>query len=80
MVQGGLLTTHPRSVHGDGGASGGESSLRQGAGAASPDSADLEMAVAAEQRRDQEKGLAPEGSSTGAKYRRKGAARGPPGA
>ena len=32
MVQGGLLTAHPGSDHGDGGAPGGDSSLRQGAG------------------------------------------------
>ena len=32
MVQRGLLTAHPGSDHGDGGAPGGDSSLRQGAG------------------------------------------------
>ena len=64
MVQSGLLTAHPGSVHGDGEAPGGESSLRQGAGTASPRSLDLEMA-AAEQRRDQEKGLSFEGFRTG---------------
>src|SRR3954467_4932027 len=42
MVQGGLLTAHPGSVHGDGKALGGESSLRQGAGTASPGCPDLE--------------------------------------
>ena len=57
MVQGGLLTAHPGGVHGDGEAPGGESSLRQGAGTASPGGPDLETAVAAEQRRDREKGL-----------------------
>ena len=31
MVQGGLLTAHPGGDHGDGEASGGQSSLRQGA-------------------------------------------------
>ena len=61
MVQGGLLMTHPGSVHGDGEAPGGESSLRQGAGTASPGSPDLETAAAAEQRGDQEKGLYPQG-------------------
>ena len=57
MVQGGLLTAHPRSVHVDGEALGGESSLLQGAGAMSPGSPDLETVVVAEQRRDREKGL-----------------------
>ena len=37
MVQGGLLTTHPGSVHGGGEAPGGGSPLRQGAGKSSPD-------------------------------------------
>ena len=57
MVQRGLLTGHPGSVHGDGKAPGGESSLRQGAGTASPGSPDLETAAAAEQRRDWTKGF-----------------------
>ena len=61
MVQGGLLTSHPGSFHGDGEAPGGESSLRQGAGTASPGSPDHETVAAAEYRRDREKGLAPEG-------------------
>ena len=60
MFQGGLLTTHLGSVHGDGEAPGGESSLQQGAGTASPSSPDPETAAAAEQGRDREKGLAPE--------------------
>ena len=55
MVQGGLLTAHPGGVHGDGGSSGGGSSFRQGIGAASPGSPDLEMAAAAVQRGDREK-------------------------
>ena len=50
--------THPGGIHGDRGAPGGESSLRQGAGTASPGSPDFETAAAAEQRRDREKGLA----------------------
>src|SRR3954469_20882165 len=50
MVQGELLTAHPRGVHGDGWSPGGGSSFRQGAGAASPGSPDLETAVAAIQR------------------------------
>ena len=44
-------------VHGDGEAPGGDSSLLQGTGTASPGSPDLETATAAEQRRDREKGL-----------------------
>jgi len=55
MVQGRLLTAHPGGVHGDGGAPGGDSSLRQGAGTASPGSPDLEMAAVAVQRDDWEK-------------------------
>ena len=55
MVQGGLFTSHPGGVHGDGGALGGGSSFRQGAGAASPGSPDLETAAAAVQRGDREK-------------------------
>ena len=55
MVQGGLLTAHPGGVHGDGWSPGGGSSFRQGAGAASPGSPDLETAAAAVQRRDRGK-------------------------
>ena len=61
MVQGRLLTAHLGGVHGDGGAPRGESSLQQGPGITSPGSPDLEMAAAVEQRRDLEKGLAPQG-------------------
>ena len=50
MVQGGLLTAHPRSVHGGGEAPGGDPSLRQGAGKGSSDALDLGSATAAEQR------------------------------
>ena len=49
MVQGGLITAHPGGVHCDGWSPGGGSSFRQGAGATSPGSPDLEM-VAAVQR------------------------------
>ena len=55
MVKGGLLTAHPRGVHGDGGAPGGGSSFRQGAGAASPGCPNLETASAAVQRGYREK-------------------------
>ena len=55
MLQGRLLTAHPGGVHGDGGAPGGDSSFRQGAGAASPGSPDLEMAAAPVHRGDREK-------------------------
>ena len=47
MVQGGLLTAHPGGIHGYGWSPGGGSSFRQGAGAASPGSPDLETAAAA---------------------------------
>src|SRR4051794_1377678 len=55
MVQGGLLTAHPGGVHGDGGSPKGGVSFRQGVGAASPGSPDLETAAAAEQRGFREK-------------------------
>ena len=61
MVQGRLLTAHPGGIHGDGGAPGGESSLRQGAGTSSLGSPDLETAAVAEQRRDNDKGLSFQG-------------------
>ena len=54
MVQGELLTAHPGGVHGDGWSPGGGSSFRQGAGAASPGSPDLETAAAAVQRGERE--------------------------
>src|SRR4051812_32121015 len=76
MVQGRLLTAHPGGVHGYGGAPRGESSLRQGAETASPGSLDLETVAAAEQRRDWKRGSLSRVSSTGGKYRRKGASRG----
>ena len=55
MVQGGLLTAHPGSVHGGGEAPGGDPFLWQGPGKKSPDAPNLGSAVAAEQRRDREK-------------------------
>src|SRR3954468_701681 len=79
MVQGGLLTAHPRGVHGDGGAPGGDSSLRQGAGTASPGSPDLETAAAG-QRGDQEKYLYIQGFLDGGNIYGRGAARWAPGA
>ena len=54
MIQGGLLTTHPGGVHGGEWTPRGDPSLRQGAGAASPGSPDLETAAAVEQRGEQE--------------------------
>src|SRR3954462_8217892 len=77
MVQGGLLTAHPGSVHGYGWSPGGGVSLRQGAGAASPGSPDLETAAAAEQRRDWKRCSLPRGSSTGGKYRQPWGHQGP---
>ena len=66
MVQGGLLTAHTGGVHGYGWSPGGGYSFRQGAGAASPGSPDLETAAAAVQRGVREKetdirGFHPEG-------------------
>ena len=87
MVQGGLLTTHPGSVHGGGEAPGGGSPLRQGAGKSSPDAPDLGSAAAAEQRRDREKGFCPRGFrderdiyAKGGSQRRSRGPRHPPGA
>ena len=80
MVQGGLLTTHPRSVHGGGEAPGGDPPLRQGAGKSSPGAPDLGSAAAAEQRRDCEKGFRPEGFGTRGIYMRRGVTRGGEGA
>src|SRR3954469_25067166 len=72
MVQGGLLTAHPGGVHGYGWSPGGGSSSRQGAGATSPGSLDLETAVAAIQRRVREKRSILAVSTPRAKYRRRG--------
>src|SRR3954464_10309183 len=72
MVQGGLLTAHTGSVHGNGEAPGGESSLRQGAGTGSPGSPDLETAVAAEQRGVAKKDSAPRVFGVRTKYSPKG--------
>ena len=57
MVQGGLLTVHPGSIHVGGEAPGGGSSLRQGARRRSSGAPDLGSAAAAEQKRDSEKGF-----------------------
>src|ERR1041385_8687979 len=57
MVQGGLLTVHPGSIHGGEEAPGGGSSLRQGAGKRSFGAPNLGSAAVAEQRRDREKGF-----------------------
>src|SRR3954462_1296651 len=76
MVQGGLLTVHPGSIHGGGEAPGGDSSLWQGAGKRSSGAPDLGSAAAAEQRRDREKGFCPRGFLVTGNNRRSGAARG----
>src|SRR3954468_19300401 len=76
MVQGGLLTAHPGGVHGDGWSPGGGSSFRQGARAASPGSPDLER-WRRRYREDNRNSKSILGvSSTGIKYRPKGAPRG----
>ena len=49
MVQGELLTAHPGGDHGDGEASGGQSSLRQGAETGSSGDPEIGIAVAEEQ-------------------------------
>ena len=49
MVQGGLLTARLGDNHGDGEASGGQSSLRQGAGMGSSGDPEIGIASAAEQ-------------------------------
>src|SRR4051812_8504832 len=68
MVQGRLLTAHPGGIHGDGGAPGGDSSLRQGAGTASPGSPDLETVAAKVQRGDREKDFEIRGFLRGGAY------------
>src|ERR1041385_8062225 len=80
MVQGGLLTVHPGSIHGGGGAPGGDTSLRQGVGKRSSGAPNLGSATTAEQREIAKKGSVPEGFSSQGINRRKGAARGGPGA
>ena len=49
MVQGGLLMAHPGGDHGDGEASGGQSSLRQGAGTGSSGDPEIGIVTAMEQ-------------------------------
>ena len=49
VVQVGLLTAHPGSEHGGGGASGDQTSLGQGAGTRTSGDLDLGIAAAAEQ-------------------------------
>ena len=61
MVQGGLLTAHPGGDHGDGEASGGESSLRQGAGTASPGDPEIGIALATKHWMKSHNGVAPKG-------------------
>src|SRR3954463_8534389 len=72
MVQGGLLTAHPGGVHGYGWSPEGGSSFRQGAGAASPGSPDLETAAAAVQRGVRKKEIDIGVSTPRGKYRRRG--------
>src|SRR3954464_2616705 len=76
MVKGGLLTAHTGGVHVYGWSPGGGFSFRQGAGAASPGSIDLETAAAVEQRGSREKGIRIGVSTPRGKYRR-GESRGP---
>src|SRR3954463_9135127 len=76
MVQGGLLTVHPGSIHGGGEAPGGGSSLRQGAGKRSSGAPDLGSAAAEEQRRDRKKGSRLRVFASRGINRQRGAARG----
>src|SRR4051812_33207930 len=73
MVQGRLLTAHTGGVHGYGWSPEEGVSFRQGAGAASPGSPDLETAAAAEQRGFfAKKGSVIGVSTPRGKYRRRG--------
>ena len=56
-----LLTKHLGSKHGDGGASGDQSSLRQGAGTGTSADTDLRIAMAAEKWRKRGKEVLSEG-------------------
>jgi hypothetical protein len=56
-----LLTKHLGGKHGDGGASGDQSSLRQGAGTGTSADPDLGIAMATEQWRKRGKGVFPKG-------------------
>src|SRR4051812_18889437 len=76
MVQGGLLTVHPGSIHCGGEAPGGGSSLRQGVGKRSFGAPNLGSAAAAGQRRDREKGSRFGGFASRRIYGRRGEARG----
>ena len=49
IVQGGLLMAHPGGEHGGGGASGDQSSLRQGAGTGTSGNPEIRIAAVAEQ-------------------------------
>src|SRR3954471_14955499 len=76
MVQGGLLTTHPGGVHGDGGSPGGGSPSGRVPGQL------LQAAPILKRRRRYRGECAKDGSILGvstprAKYRRRGASRGP---
>ena len=78
MVQGGLLTAYPGGDHGDGEASGGQSSLRQGAGIASPGDLEIRIDSAAEQWTKSRNGVSLEGLWSEGIYRPKGNQRGAP--
>ena len=61
MVQGGLLAAHPGGDHGGGEVSGGQSSLRQGAGTASPSDPEIGIASTVKQWTKLRNGVAHEG-------------------
>ena len=56
-----LLTKHLGGKHGDGGASGDQSSLRQGAGTGTSADPDLRIVMAAEQWHERGKGVLSQG-------------------
>ena len=80
MVQGGLLTTHPGSVHGGGEAPGGGSPLRQGAGKSSMMLPILEALRRRNRGEIVKKGSVLEGFGTRGIYMRRGFTRGGEGA
>ena len=80
MVRGKILTRHPRSIHGGEETPEGQSSLRQGARKRSSGAPDLGSAAAVNRGEIAKKGSVLEGFASRRIYRRRGSARGGPGA
>ena len=78
MVKGGLLMAHLGGDHGGEEASRGQSSLRQGAGIASPGDPEIGISAAVEQWGKSRNGLLLRVFGAGKIYRRKGGTRGAP--